>query len=116
MPARKPCLGYRSESDAVLALTEAGRTVDQIAAMTGIAKSRVSTLMTYARRRRRRNLPARLHKHQRTVCVPIDILDRLAPAASERGISVDALVRWLLQEIAEAGLVGAVLDDGAADD
>lgn len=112
MPAPKPCLGYRSRSDAVLALTEAGRSVDQIAAMTGIPKGRVSALKTSARRRRR-NLPARLHKHQRTVCVPIDILDRLAPAASERGISVNALARWLLQEIAEAGLVGAVLDDGA---
>ena len=115
MPAPKPCLGYRSESDAVLALTEAGNTVDQIAAMTGIAKGKVSALKASARRRRR-HMPARLNKHQRTVCVPIDILDRLAPAASERGISVDALVRWLLKEIAEAGLVGAVLDDGAADD
>ena len=116
MPARKPCLGYRSRSDAVLALTEAGRSVDQIAAMTDIPKGNVSALMTSARRRRR-NLPPRpADEHERTVRVPIDILDRLAPAASERGISVNALARWLLQEIAEAGLVGAVLDDGAADD
>ena len=57
MPARKPCLGYRSRSDAVLALTEAGRSVDQIAAMTDIPKGNVSALMTSARRRRR-NLPA----------------------------------------------------------
>jgi len=66
-----------------------------------------------ARRATRRPRPA--ERCARTVVVPVDILDRLAPHAVQRGLTVNALVRDLLDEIAERGLVGTVLDDGDPD-
>lgn len=47
----------------------------------------------------------------RTIVVSRDVLDLLQPAASARGISVNALCRHLLSAIADDGLVEAVLND-----
>ncbi|WP_407496808.1 hypothetical protein [Pseudooceanicola sp. MF1-13] len=48
----------------------------------------------------------------RTVLVPNDILHQLKPAADQRGISVNELVRRLLDTAAFDSLVDAILDEG----
>lgn len=46
-----------------------------------------------------------------TIVVSKDVLERLSPAALERGISVPKLVRELLAAIADDDLTYAILDD-----
>jgi len=115
MPTAKPCLGYPSRSDAVMALTENGLSDHQIACKTGIPKKNIGALRISAQRKRQGLSARAADEDVRTVRVPIETLDRLAPAATERGIAVNALARWLLDEITESDLVDAVLDDGVAD-
>jgi hypothetical protein len=73
-----------------------------------VAREDVAVLDEGAGRRR----PRPAERAARTVVVPVDILDRLAPHAVQRRLTVNALVRDLLDEIAERGLVATVLDDG----
>lgn len=47
----------------------------------------------------------------RTIVVSRDTLDALTPAATRRGVTVNALCRQLLGAIADDNLTGAVLDD-----
>lgn len=107
MPRAIPTLGYRSRSEAVLALQAKGLSDLQIAAEIGIPKERVSALATSGWRARR---PA--EAAARTVVVPIETLEALRPAALARGISLNVLVRQLLEHIVDDKLVGAILDDG----
>lgn len=55
--------------------------------------------------------PRPVEKMRRTVAVDRDVLNQLEPAASARGLTVTALVRRLLTEIADDGMVDAILDD-----
>lgn len=50
-------------------------------------------------------------RNGKTVVVPVDILDRLKPHADTRGMTVNRLIRLLLDEITDGDLVDAVLDD-----
>lgn len=50
-------------------------------------------------------------RDSRTMLIPASTLEALARPARVRGLTVNALIRDLLDEIAEANLVDAVLDD-----
>lgn len=64
----------------------------------------------YWRAADQKRCPQRM-RHRRTIAVDRDILDQLEPAAKARGLTVNALVRRLLSEIADDALVESVLDD-----
>ena len=105
MGAAKPCLGYPSRTDAVLALRAQGMTNHQIALKTGISLSSVAALISAKKYKR----PADLH--QKTVRVDNDVLEALRPFAAERGIEVNQLCRNLLAAIVDDELANAILDD-----
>lgn len=48
----------------------------------------------------------------RTVVFPLDMLERLAPHAIRRGVSVNVLIRELVHQILDDALIDAVMDDG----
>ena len=108
MPARIPTLGYPSRSDAVLGLRKQGLSDAQIAATIGIEVSTVAALACSAKRTK----GSRSTAHSRTIVVPNDILDRLLPCATARGVTVNVLVRDLLDVIADDDLCAAILEDG----
>ena len=96
----KPRLGFGSTREAVLALRARGIAPTEIAARLGITPN-----------------CARSHIHMAgkaaAAPLPLDLVEALAPHAARRGLTVPALAVDLLSEIAEAGLVDAILDDGA---
>jgi hypothetical protein len=49
---------------------------------------------------------------QRTVLISTEALERLRPHARRRNLEVNELIRRLVTEILDDGLVDAVLDDG----
>jgi transcriptional regulator len=106
MSAPKPTLGYPSRTAAVLDLRRQGLRDTEIAARIDIPVQTVAALGASAKRRAR---PA--ETHGRTVVIPTDILDRLAPHATTRGISTNELVRRLVETALDEGLIDAVLDD-----
>lgn len=112
MPSAKPCLGYPSRTDAVLALRANGLTTSAIAARIGIESTTVTALEASARRRS----ASRTHAPrppQRPDAIPIDsqTLRALRPHAARRQISVPQLVRRLLDLMVDDSLVDALLDD-----
>ena len=109
MGARKPCLGYQSRTDAVVALRATGLTTRQIAAKIGIAENTVTALEHSAGRQTRAPRPA--EQLGRTVLFPRDILDRLGPHAARRGIHPNSLARMIVETVVDDGLIDSVLDD-----
>lgn len=107
MGAPKPTLGYRSRTDAVLALRADGLTDRQIADRIGIPPKNVASLAVMSGKARLR--PA--EQFGRTVLFPIDILERLGPAADARGITVNELARRLVETAVDDGLIDSILDD-----
>lgn len=108
MSGPKPTLGYPSRTAAVLALRDQGLPLGAIAARIGIPVTTVSALECSARRS-----PAdrRSPDACRTVHVSTGTLQLLAPEARRRGISREHLAALIIDTVAEAGLVDAVLDD-----
>ena len=104
----KPCLGYPSRTAAVHGLRAQGYKDSEIARRIGISQQTVAALAAYRKRQRKRS------EVERTVVVPIVVLDRLASAANIRGISVNELVRRIVETVADEGIVDAVLDDREA--
>ena len=125
MPRRIPTLGYRSRSEAVLALQGRGQSDAQIARAIGISVATVSALANSALRSGKRQVhrldPDTPRKERaeaadrRTVVFYSESLDRLQPAAAARGLHVNELVRLLIDTIVDGDLVGAVLDDQEAE-
>lgn len=107
-----PTLGYPTRSAAVMGLREQGRTTREIAAALGVEAKTVTALEHSAGRATRRPRPA--EEMGRTIVFPVDVLDSLHPAAAKRGVHVNALARRIVEEVVDAGLVDAVLDDGGA--
>lgn len=104
------CLGYPSRSDAVLALRGKGLTTRQIADQIGVEPKTVSALEHSAlRSSKRRARPA--EEHGRTILFPVDLLDRLRPAAARRGIHANQLARLIVETVVDDGLIDSVLDD-----
>ena len=111
MSARKPVLGYPSRTAAVLALSRQGHGDRHIAKAIGITTMAVSALRCSARRQALKPLPNAAPT--RDVPFPTVILDRLAPEAADRGISVDELIRRVVETVAHDNLYEAVLDEEA---
>ncbi|MBL1436534.1 MAG: hypothetical protein COB08_010090 [Rhodobacteraceae bacterium] len=82
-----------------------GLNYKQIANQIGIEPCAASALISSAKRKRQ---PVEL---QSTICVDIDVLDALRPAAIARGISVNKLCRNMLSCIANDDIADAILDD-----
>lgn len=114
MPTAKPCLGYPSRTDAVLALLDAGETPRQIAGKIGVTPGTVHALANSGARRTlstdKRN-GARPRPDHRTVVFEVETLAALSLHADRRGISTNMLVRRLIDTIVDADMVDAVLDD-----
>lgn len=104
MTRPRPALGYPSRSCACRALRSAGLSNDEIVARFAGAGGHIT----------RAQINALLH-HQRVRAAQLRVADvvieRLAPAAAERGISPVELAEELLAVIARDGLVDSVLDD-----
>jgi len=108
MGAAKPALGYESRTAAVVALRNAGRTREWIAGQLGIDVKTVSALECSGRRARE---PQRDFARPSAGSFPLDIRQMLRPHAVAREISVDALIRQIVERVAVDDLVDAVLDD-----
>lgn len=112
MGAAKPTLGFRSRTDAVLALRSDGCTTRQIADRIGIAEATVTALEHSAGRAKRR--PARpAEVNGRTILFPRDILDRLGPHAAKRNIHPNSLARMIVEIAVDENLIDSILDDGS---
>lgn len=105
MGGRISTLGYRSRTDAVLALRAQHLTTAVIAARIGLEPKTVLALEASRRRSKRRA------QSNRTVLFPLDLLDRLATHAARRGISPNELARRIVDTVLDERLVDAVLDD-----
>lgn len=106
MSAPKPTLGYPSRTAAVLDLRHRGLRDAEIADRIAISVQTVAALAASAKRRKRPS-----EAGGRTVVIPVDVLDRLTPHATARGISTNELVRRLIDTAVDDGMIDAILDD-----
>ena len=107
MAKRVPTLGYRSRTEAILALRIDGKKTQEIADLIGLPRSKITALELHAARaQKRRSAPA--------MDLPQHLLPRLAPHAISRGMTSKGLAIRLLETVLEEQLVDAVLDDGGA--
>lgn len=104
MGRRKPSLGYRSRTDAVIALRAEGLSTNAIAERLAISANVVTALASSRAR----------SKGNRTVLLPVEVLDRLKAPACRRSITANELVRQLVETIIDDDMLDAVLDDGVA--
>jgi hypothetical protein len=109
MPRIIPTLGYPTRAAAVDAMDARGLTPTEIAQAIGdgVTANSVSVTLCHIRNGRRR-APATT----RTVVFSVDILKSLRVHADARCISVNELVRRLIDHIVGEDLVDSVLDDG----
>lgn len=99
-------LGYKSRTEAILALREDGKSTEEIAAAVGKKPAQVINIELAAQRRKARNTGLRLE-------LPEHLLPRLAPHAIRRRMTARGLAFRLLETALEADLVDAILDDDA---
>lgn len=111
MPRVIPTLGYPTRQAAIEALHDDGLSVEEIAQKIGISQETVRVVLCHVRNGRRRCWHRVLTC---TIVVPTTTLDRLRVDADARGVSVNKLVRLLLDHIVDDNMVNAVLDDEAA--
>lgn len=113
MGAAKPCLGYPSRTQAVLALRARGLTTRQIAHQVGIDISTVTALEGSAARADRGPRPVARDQLAggEAIILPFDVVEALRFHARKRGTSTARLAIDLLQAIVDDHLVDAVLDD-----
>lgn len=104
----KPTLGYATRTEAVQALRAQKLSTREIARRIGVEVKTVSALEQSGERPRRVRPTEEMG---RTVVVSIDVLDALRPHAERRGLSVNALVRRIVETVADEAMVDAVLDD-----
>lgn len=99
-----PTLGYPSRKDAVMALTGAGLSPQEIADKLKIPISTVYNHRTYARGSVRKRV-------ERDFSVSTETIEDAEPQATARGISVAELFRRIVEAVIADDLVDAVLDD-----
>jgi orotate phosphoribosyltransferase-like protein len=104
MVSRKPTLGYRSRTDAVVALRAGGLSTKEIARQLEVSYNTVTSLECQRRH----------SKGNRTVLLPVDTLERLKTPANQRNITANELVRRIVEVIIDDDMIDAVLDDSAA--
>ncbi len=106
----KPVLGFPSKTEAALALRADGSDTAEIARRLNIEAKTVFALEHSALRSKKRAArPA--EQHGRTVLFPRDVLEKLGPHASRRGIHPNSLARMIVETVVDDGLVDSVLDD-----
>lgn len=107
-----PTLGYRTRTDAVVALRSQGLDTATIAARVGVEVKTVSALEASAARSKKRALrPA--EEQGRTIVFPVDLLNELRRPAERRRIHPNRLVRLIVEAVVDGNLIDAVLDDDA---
>ncbi|EAU40188.1 hypothetical protein FP2506_11547 [Fulvimarina pelagi HTCC2506] len=107
------CTGFRSQTEAVLTLHLNGLSCHQIADRTALPTHQVHSLLTQAKTRRKHR--KRLEEHAWS-----DAMGDIAPAAKEtlrcqaalRDLTVEDFAALIVETVACAGLIDAVLDDG----
>ncbi|RRH98057.1 hypothetical protein EH240_19870 [Mesorhizobium tamadayense] len=109
--AAKETLGYVSRTAAIVALRKEGLSSESIARRIGIDVKTVSALECSARRWHGK---APNFVRPSAGSFPVGVRERLRPHARARDISVDALIRRLIETVAFGNLVDAVLDDAEA--
>jgi hypothetical protein len=108
MGAPKPCLGYPSRTQAVVALRKQGLTTAEIAERTGIDLRDVSALETSAMRSKMRGSPQAVSTG---VMLPPWLLDALKPHAEKRCIKPGVLAFRIVETVVKEGLIDSVMDD-----
>ena len=108
MAGPKPIAGFPSRSAAVVHYRGQGRSREWIGARLGIEVKTVAALECSARRSRE---PHRDFVRPSAGSFPADIRQMLRPHALVREISVDALIRQIVERAAVDDLVDAILDD-----
>lgn len=103
----KPCLGYRTKTEAAYALLSQGLTYRQVAERMGrdTTVDQVDALIYAARR---------MHPDRFQVAlVPVTeaVLSHLRPFAAKRGMDAETLAARLIWQVIDGGIVEAVLDD-----
>lgn len=106
MPVAKETLGYPSRTDAVLALRAQGLKPAIVAQRIGIPVKTVAALEASANRRGTGS-----KRPLATIEITVDIREQLRPHARRRDTTVELLATRILQTVAFAELVDAVLDD-----
>lgn len=103
-----PTNGYRSRTEAVLAMRRNGASTKHIASTLGITAKNVLALEESAQRGRQRR-PR--EAAARTIVFPIDVFNALGPHARKRNISVNELARRLVEHALDDDLIDSILDD-----
>lgn len=113
--AAKPCLGYATRTDAVLALQAGGLSTIEIARKIGIPVATVSALAhSGLRTNKRRSQPDDpAHMLGTAMVLAPDILRSLRRHAARRGISVNRMAALIIETVLDDDMVDAVLDDAA---
>lgn len=109
MAPRRPTLGFRTTTDAVLALMARGVSRERIADTLALPPGRVTEIASRAAGRSRWGRPA---DRAVPMVLPPALVHQLKPHAEARGIRPEDVVLKLLAEALEARLVPAILDDG----
>ena len=110
MGAPKPCLGFSSRTEAVIALRKRGLTTDAIAAQIGITTHQVISLEASARRHDR-NADQAAKLSDSALLLPPRLIHALTPHADRRGISPAMLAFRIVETVIAEKMVDAVLDD-----
>lgn len=107
----KPCLGYRSRTDAVLALRAQGLSYLDIARRVGIDSKTASALAASGARKSYRQQAGAAAPPPAGIVLSKFTRAGLRTAAAARSLSIDALAIRLLDAIVDGELIDAVLDD-----
>ncbi len=108
MAGPKAFEGFRSRTDAAVAMTAQGLAPAQIASRIGIDRNAVTALLASASRRRS---PRPAEQTGATVLFSKDVLSRLRPHAIKRQITVNELARRIVEAVVDDNIVNAVLED-----
>ena len=110
----KPCLGYPSKTAAAMAMIASGTERSLVAERLGLSLSALGALVD-DQGRPRRDARAQRGATPRDLVAPVTIslatLEMLRPYARRSDMTVEALVRSIVDTVALERLVDAVLDD-----
>lgn len=108
MGAPIPTLGFTSRTAAIAHLRGLGDSTKTIAGKIGISPKKVQTIESSARNYR---TARQAGSHSQQIVISLNTIAALVPAAEQRGISINKLVRTIMSVVARENLVDAVLDD-----
>lgn len=115
--APKPCLSFKSRSEAIRVMRADGLSNRQIADQTGIPISSICALVP-VNPKPRADIVTRPPGYKLgaqvsvSIGVNIEIRQMLRPFAAKRGMSLETLLTDMIEKIALDRLADAVLDDG----